>query len=110
MCRLTFHVIVNKGTPEYCNQCISLYDQVVSWSFIYNVFVIWDTCKIRTLFLKDKKLHPYCVMYEGTCTCGERYVGETERCIHARVAEHKDTRKKSEPANHLASNEGHSFV
>ena len=76
-----------------------------------NVFVIWDTCRIRTLFpLKDKNLHPCCVIYEGTCTCGEKYIGETERCIHARTSEHEDIKKKSEPAKHLANNVGHSFT
>ena len=77
----------------------------------YKVFVIWDTCRIRTLFpLKDKNLHPCCVIYQGTCTCGEKYTGETERCIHARVSEHEDIKKKSEPAKHLANNVGHSFT
>ena len=83
------------------------------YSFIgdsYSVFVIWDTCKIRTLFpLKDKNLHPCCVIYEGTCSCGEKYIGETERCIHARTSEHEDTKKKSEPAKHLANTNGHKF-
>ena len=73
-------------------------------------FVIWNTSKIRVLFpLKDRNTHPCCVIYEGTCSCGEKYVGETERCIHLRTSEHEDRKKSSEPARHLKAHVGHSF-
>ena len=36
------------------------------------------TRQVKTLFpLKDKSLHPSCVIYKGTCSCGETYIGET---------------------------------
>ena len=76
----------------------------------YDVFLIWNTTKIRTLFpLKDKNLHPHCLIYEGTCTCGAKYVGETDRCFHLRTGEHEDIKKASEPAKHLKGNRDHSF-
>ena len=59
--------------------------------------------------MKDKNLHPNCVVYEGVCSCGEVYIGETAKCIHLRTAEHEDTRKVSEPSKHLKGNRGHHF-
>ena len=48
-----------------------------------SIFIIWNTSKIRSLFpLKDKNLHPQCVIYEGTCNCGTKYIGETDKCYH----------------------------
>ena len=40
----------------------------------FNIYIIWNTSKIRSLFpLKDKNTHPNCVIYKGTCSCGESY-------------------------------------
>ena len=84
------------------------------YSFIgdsHNISIIWNTRKIRSLFpLKDKNIHPCCVIYEGLCSCGKRYMGETDRCIHLRIEEHENIRKNSEPAKHLKANSGHSFT
>ena len=83
------------------------------YSFIgesYKVFIIWNTTKIRSLFpLKDRNLHPNCVIYEGICSCGERYIGETAKCIHLRTTEHENIKKISEPSKHLKGNRDHSF-
>ena len=69
------------------------------------------TRKVRTLFsLKSKNPHPACKIYEGTCSCGSTYIGETKRNVETRWSEHNDPRGKSEPANHLAENNGHSFT
>ena len=77
----------------------------------FNVYLIWNTTKIRSLFpLKDKNSHPHCVIYEGTCTCGVKYVGETDRCMHLRTGEHEDIKKNSEPSKHLKANREHSFT
>ena len=77
----------------------------------HNVFIIWNTSKIRSLFpLKDKNLHPNCVIYKGKCSCDEYYIGETERCSHLRFEEHENTSKTSEPAKHLKANPTHSFT
>ena len=82
-------------------------------SFIDNsckIFVIWNTTKIRSLFpLKDKNLHPNCVIYEGTCSCGAKYIGETAKCMHLRIAEHENIKKGSEPSKHLKGNRNHVF-
>ena len=76
----------------------------------YSVFVIWNTTKVRSLFsLKDKNLHPHCIIYEGSCSCGVKYIGETDRCIHVRTGEHEDIKKNSEPSKHLKANRDHSF-
>ena len=73
-------------------------------------FLIWNTSRIRSLFpLKDKNLHPQCLIYEGTCSCGAKYIGETDRCFHLRTGEHDDVKKSSEPAKHLKANHGHHF-
>ena len=60
--------------------------------------------------MKDRNLHPNCVVYEGKCSCGEIYIGETAKCIHLRTTEHEDTKKCSEPAKHLKGNRYHSFT
>ena len=60
------------------------------------------TRQVKTLFpLKDKSLHPSCVIYKGTCSCGETYIGETIRNASIRWEEHNDPINKSEPAKHL---------
>ena len=42
--------------------------------------ITWSTRKIRSLFpLKDRVKHVSCVIYQGVCSCGETYIGETER-------------------------------
>ena len=77
----------------------------------YKVFIIWNTTKVRSLFpLKDKNTHPNCVIYEGTCSCGEKYIGETERCCHLRYEEHLNIKGASEPSKHLQSHPNHSFT
>ena len=84
------------------------------YSFIgdsYKVYLIRNTSRIRSLFpLKDRNLHPTCVIYEGTCSCGIKYIGETERCEHLRISEHEDTKKNSEPTKHHKANGNHSFT
>ena len=77
----------------------------------FKIFIIWNTHKIRTLFpLKDRNLHPHCIIYEGTCSCGVKYIGETDRCMHLRTGEHEDIKKASEPAKHLKINRDHCFT
>ena len=67
--------------------------------------------KLRSLFpLKDKNLHPHYIIYRGTCSSGETYIGETERCSHLRFEEHEDIKKTSEPSKHLKANQNHSFT
>ena len=54
--------------------------------------------------LKDKSVHPSCVISKGTFWCGETYIGETIRNTSVRWEEHNNPNKKSEPAKHLKSN------
>ena len=75
------------------------------------VVVKWITRKIRTLFsLKSKNPHPSCKLYEGSCSCGDNYIGETKRNVEVRWQEHNDPRGSSEPAKHLKENPTHTFT
>ena len=68
----------------------------------FNFHILWQTRKIETLFkLKDKNIHPSHVIYIGTCTCNQAYIGETARNLEVRVNEHSDINKQSESAKHL---------
>ena len=70
----------------------------------------WTTRKIKTLFsLKSKNPHPSCKIYEGICSCGSSYIGETKRNTEVRWNEHNDPKGESEPAKHLYNNPSHEF-
>ena len=60
--------------------------------------------------LKDQVRHLSCVIYEGKCSCGRRYIGETIRNSDIRWSEHESTTGKSEPAKHLTDNKSHMFT
>ena len=55
-----------------------------------------------------------CVIYEGTCSCGDTYVGETDRIATIRWHEHdtpsENASQNSEPAKHLVKNPTHQFT
>ena len=59
--------------------------------------------------LKDKSIHPSCVIYKGTCSSGETYIGETIGNVSIRWEEHNDPTNKSGPAKHLKKNFLHLF-
>ena len=62
------------------------------------VFIIWDTSKIRGLFpLKDKNLHPNCVIYEGTCSCGKNI---SARRVNVFILEQASTKTLKSLRNH----------
>ena len=74
------------------------------------VVIKWTTRKIKTLFsLKSKNPYPSYKIYEGTCSCGSSYIGETKRNTEVRWNEHNDPRGKSEPSKHLYNNPSHKF-
>ena len=76
----------------------------------YRFMIVWETRKIRTLFpLKDKVKHKACLIYEGVCSCGEKYVGETIRNSESRFNEHNTPSRESEPSKHLLAYPAHSF-
>ena len=73
--------------------------------------IIWNTKKIRSLFpLKDRNRHRSSVIYEGTCSCNDKYIGETIRNADTRWTEHDTPSTKSEPAKHLLNNPTHKFT
>ena len=78
--------------------------------FVRKFVIVWQTRKIRSLFpLKDKSKYPSCVIYEGVCSCGEVYIGETDRNCDVRWDEHDTPSEKSDPAKHLLKNPTHKF-
>ena len=79
----------------------------------YNFKIIWITRNIRSLFpLKDRVEHMSCVIYQGTCSCGESYIGETVRITDIRWKEHTNpapSAKLTDPAKHVLANPTHTF-
>lgn len=94
---------------EICiNKILKQLEQFCNEKFCFKV--IWNTRKIKSLFpVKDKVKHHSNVIYEGKCSCDERYVGETKRNAEIRWREHQSNDGKSEPAKHLQKHPGHSF-
>ena len=87
--------------------------------FFLFVWKFWVECKYAIKSggkiwwqfpIKDKVDHRCCVIYQGTCSCGQIYIGETERCSHVRFSEHCDIKKGSEPAKHIKDNRNHFFT
>ena len=61
-----------------------------------------NTRKNKSLFLlKDRTEHKSYVIYEGTCSCGNSYIGETIRNANVRWDEHNPINGNSEPSKHL---------
>ena len=76
----------------------------------FKFLIIWETRNIRSLFpLKDKVKHRSCIIYEGTCSCGDKYFGETKRIADIRFDEHNNPKKNSEPSKHLKKHPDHMF-
>ena len=76
----------------------------------FNIVIKWNTRKIKSLFpLKDRNPHPANVIYQGVCSCGLSYVGETVRNAETRWAEHNNPLHNSEPSSHLTQNIEHEF-
>ena len=75
------------------------------------VVIKWATKKIRSLFsLKSRNPHPACKIYQGVCSCGSTYIGETKRNVELRWSEQNSPMGNSEPAKHLSNNPTHSFT
>ena len=75
--------------------------------FIYH----WKTGKLRSLLpLKDRIKHKVNIVYKGICSYNESYIGETKRNAEIRWKEHcSNNDKKSEVAEHLLKNPGHTI-
>ena len=91
------------------NVCAKTRD-IHAWKILFKI--IWNTRNIRSLFsLKDRVEHMSCVIYEGTCSCGEKYIGETNRIADIRWNEHNiPSTEKSDPSKHLFNNVTHTFT
>ena len=73
--------------------------------------IVWQTKKVRSLFpLKDRNTHISCIIYKGTCSCGDSYIGETDRNATIRWSEHDKPSDQSEPAKHIKCNTTHTFT
>ena len=57
--------------------------------YIY-IFLNFSLTDDSSCLNKDKELHPSHVIYIGTCTCNQVYIGETARNLEVRVNEHSD--------------------
>ena len=75
--------------------------------FVYH----WKTRKLKSLFpLKDRIKHKANIVYKGTCSCNEPYIGETKHNPEIRWKEHCfNNYKKSEVAEHLLKDPGHTI-
>ena len=72
--------------------------------------IIWRTRNIKSLFsVKDKVEHVSNVIYLGKCSCGEEYIGETDRNVEIRWKEHGNASHNSNPSRHLNKNITHEF-
>ena len=78
----------------------------------YTLSVKWITRNLRSLFqLKDEVKHISLVIYEGTCSCGLVYIGETKRNFKIRQGEHENANTGDTAcAKHLSKNIDHSFT
>ena len=60
--------------------------------------------------LKDRIKHKANIVYKGTCSCKESYIGETKHNAKIRQKEHcSNNDKKSEVDEHLLKNSGHTI-
>ena len=60
--------------------------------------------------LKDRIDHKANIVYKGICSCKESYIGETKHNAENKVKEHcSNNDKKSEVAEHLLKNRGHTI-
>ena len=62
----------------------------------YRIAIKWITEKVKSLF-KVKSKNPSCVISRGKCSCGEEYIGETERNVQKRWSEHNNPTQKTKP-------------
>ena len=60
--------------------------------------------------LKDRIKHKANIVYKGTCSCNESYIGKTKHNPEIRWKEHWfNNYKKSEVAEHLLKDPGHTI-
>ena len=70
--------------------------------------ITWATRKLESLFeIKNNVKHLSCIIYQGICSCGQNYIGETIRNAVTRKDENEQSNGKPEPSKHLKNNPGH---
>ena len=80
-------------------------------AFLLEIRCAWKTRKSRYLFpLKDTIVDKANVIYKGTCTCKEFYIGETKRNLVVRWNKHSSLKKSSEVVDHLLVNPDHNIT
>ena len=80
-------------------------------AFLLEIRCAWKTRKSRYLFpLKDTIVDKANVIYKGTCTCKEFYIGETKRNSEVRWNEHCSLKKSSEVGDRLSVNPDHNIT
>ena len=60
--------------------------------------------------LKDRNDYKWCVNYNGHCSCGSRYIGETKRNARVGWNEHNNPTKCLQPSKNLRSNINYYFT
>ena len=87
--------------------CKNLFGRINSFRMV----ITWKTRNIGSLFaLKDKNNYKSFVICRGDCSCGSRYIGETERNAEVRWNERNNATKSSETSKYLRSNISHYFT
>ena len=72
--------------------------------------ITWATRKLESLFeIKDNAKHLSCIIYQGICSCGRNYIGQTIRNAVTRKDENEQPNGKPEPSKHLKNNPRHNF-
>ena len=97
----------NKNEHFFKNFCEKL-ELYTNGKVKFNIF--WTATTIKSLFkIKDNVKHLSCIIYQGICSCGKNYIGETIRNAVTRIDEHEQLNGKSNPSKHLKNNPGHKF-
>ena len=74
----------------------------------FNIF--WTATTIKSLFkIKDNIKHLSSIIYQGICSYGKNYIGDTIRNAVTGIDEHEQLNGKSDPSKHLKNNPGHKF-
>ena len=83
--KMDFYVRIpfSPKNEEISRTFVKKLDEYTDSKYVFKI--IWNTRNIRSLFpLKDRVDHRSCVIYQGTCSCGEDYIGETIRIADIR--------------------------
>ena len=104
-----FQVSFCKRNKEKMKRIISKLEEYTNFKIKFRYS--WKTRKLRSLFpWKDPIFHKVNVIYKGTCTYKEFYIGVTKRNLEFRWNEHCSLEKSSEVGDHLLINPDHNIT